>query len=249
MKNKKLIAIIITAALTLTACQSSKANIGASTEVSGDSTSVTETTVSTSSFETSEVSTEESKAEELTPDEKKRKEYIDKLKTFTDDDTAEHVMEVLGDDYIVVGSGMESYFYNINENERIEVHPIPLNVVYCHYRAQQIQLNGKVDIFSDEFNEKVNKLTDKSTLDDVEKIFGKEHFYGGFVPKNETEKISTYKYECYCSEDNRYSEYLEFAYYNSKLELYISKIISIVDSRNLRSPDGSTELSNYSEFN
>ena len=249
MKNKKLIAIIITAALTLTACQSSKANIGASTEVPGDSTSVTETTVSTSSVETSEVSTEESKAEELTPDEKKRKEYIDKLKTFTDDDTAEHVMEVLGDDYIVVGSGMESYFYNINENERIEVHPIPLNVVYCHYRAQQIQLNGKVDIFSDEFNEKVNKLTDKSTLDDVEKIFGKEHFYGGFVPKNETEKISTYKYECYCSEDNRYSEYLEFAYYNSKLELYISKIISIVDSRNPRSPDGSTELSNYSEFN
>jgi len=249
MKNKKLIVIIITAALMLTACQSSKANIGASTEVSGDSTSVTETTVSTSSVETSEVSTEESKAEELTPDEKKRKEYIDKLKTFTDDDTAEHVMEVLGDDYIVVGSGMESYFYNINENERIEVHPIPLNVVYCHYRAQQIQLNGKVDIFSDEFNEKVNKLTDKSTLDDVEAIFGKEHFYGGFVPKNEAENISTYKYKCYCSEDKRYIECLEFAYYNSKLELYISKAFGIVDSRNPRSPDGSTELSNYSEFN
>ena len=104
MKNKKLIAIIITAALTLTACQSSKANIGASTEVPGDSTSVTETTVSTSSVETSEVSTEESKAEELTPDEKKRKEYIDKLNIFTDDDTTEYVMEVLGDDYVNIGS-------------------------------------------------------------------------------------------------------------------------------------------------
>ena len=249
MKNKKLIAIIITAALTLTACQSSKANIGASTEVSGDSTSVTETTVSTSSFETSEVSTEESKAEELTPDEKKRKEYIDKLKTFTDDDTAEHVMEVLGDDYIVVGSGMESYFYNINENERIEVHPIPLNVVYCHYRAQQIQLNGKVDIFSDEFNEKVNKLTNKSTMKDVETIFGTEFRYGSFIPKNGTEKVDTYKYLWYRSEDDRYWEYLEFAYYNSKLELYISRIISIVDSSLPHSSDGSTELSNYSEFN
>ena len=249
MKNKKLIAIIITAALMFTACQSSKANIGASTEVSGDSTSVTETTVSTSSVETSEVSTEESKAEELTPDEKKRKEYIDKLKTFTDDDTAEHVMEVLGDDYIVVGSGMESYFYNINENERIEVHPIPLNVVYCHYRAQQIQLNGKVDIFSDEFNEKVNKLTNKSTMKDVETIFGTEFRYGSFIPKNGTEKVDTYKYLWYCSGDNRYLEYLEFAYYNSKLELYISRVIKVVDSSFPRSSDGSTELSNYSEFN
>ena len=45
MKNKKLVAIIITAALTLTACQSSKANIGTSTEVPGDSTSAEETTV------------------------------------------------------------------------------------------------------------------------------------------------------------------------------------------------------------
>ena len=249
MKNKKLIAIIITASLMLTACQSSKANIGASTEVSGDSTSVTETTVSTSSVETSEVSTEESKAEELTPDEQKRKEYIDKLKTFTDDDTAEYVMEVLGDDYVNIGSGVDWYVYTINDSEIIEVYPALNAVIYNHDYIQQIQLNGKVDIFSDEFNEKVNKLTDKSTLDDVEKIFGKEHFYGGFVPKNETEKISTYKYECYCSEDNRYSEYLEFAYYNSKLELYISRIISIVDSSLPHSSDGSTELSNYSEFN
>ncbi len=249
MKNKKLIAIIITVALTFTACQSSKANIGASTEVSGDSTSVTETTVSTSSVETSEASTEESKAEELTPDEKKRKEYIDKLKTFTDDDTVEYVMEVLGDDYVNIGSGTEWYLYTINDNESIEVYP-PLNaVVYNHDRAQQITLDGKVDILSDEFNEKVNKLTDKSTLDDVEAIFGKEHFYGGFVPKNETENISTYKYKCYCSEDKRYIECLEFAYYNSKLELYISKTFGIVDSRNPRSSDGSTELSNYSEFN
>ena len=249
MKSKKLIAIIITASLMLTACQSSKANIGASTEVSGDSTSVTETTVSTSSVETSEVSTEESKAEELTPDEQKRKEYIDKLKTFTDDDTMDYVLEVLGNDYKNYDLRNEYYVYTINEKEKITVNFITNCVVYGHEMLQQIPLNGKVDIFSNEFNEKVNKLTDKSTLDDVEKIFGKEHFYGGFVPKNETEKISTYKYECYCSEDNRYSEYLEFAYYNSKLELYISKIISIVDSRNPRSPDGSTELSNYSEFN
>lgn len=249
MKSKKLIVIIITAAFMLTACQSSKANIGASTEVPEDLVSTTETTVSTSSVETSTVSTEESKAEELTPDEQKRKDYIDKLKTFTDDDTAEHVIEVLGDDYIVVGSGMESYFYNINENECIEFHPSPLNVSYCHYRAQQIPLNGKVDIFSNEFNEKVNRLTDKSTMKDVETIFGTEFRYGSFIPENGTEKVDTYKYMWYCSEDNRYIEYLEFAYYNSKLELYISRVIIVVDSSFPRSPDGSTELSNYSEFN
>lgn len=249
MKNKKLVAIIITAALTLTACQSSKANIGTSTEVPGDSTSVEETTVSTSSVEISEVSTEESKAEELNPDEKKRKEYIEKLKTFNDDDTVEYVMEVLGDDYVDIGSGIQWYLYTINDNESIEVYP-PVNlVVYYHDRAQQIILNGKVDVFSDEFNKKVNELTDKSTLDDVETIFGKEHFYGGFVPENKTETVGTYIYKCYCSEDNRYIECLEFAYYNSKLELYISKTFGIVDSRNPRLPDGSTELSNYSEFN
>ena len=72
MKNKKLVAIIITASFMLTACQSSKANIGASTEVPEDSTSVTETTVSTSSVETSEVSTEESKDVTLSNEDKRR---------------------------------------------------------------------------------------------------------------------------------------------------------------------------------
>ena len=249
MKNKKLIAIIITASFMLTACQSSKANIGASTEVPEDSTSVTETTVSTSSVETSEVSTEESKAEELTPDEQKRKEYIDKLKTFTDDDTMDYVLEVLGNDYKNYDLRNEYYVYTINEKEKITVNFITNCVVYGHEMLQQIPLNGKVDIFSNEFNEKVNKLTDKSTLDDVEKIFGKEHLYGNFVPKNKTESVRTYEYEWYRSDDNRYSEYLEFAYYDSKLELYITRIIRIVDSRNPRSSDGSTELSNYSEFN
>ena len=76
MKNKKLIAIIITVALTFTACQSSKANIGASTEVSGDSTSVTETTVSTSSVETSVASTDESNNEILSEKDKRRKELF-----------------------------------------------------------------------------------------------------------------------------------------------------------------------------
>ena len=249
MKNKKLIAIIITASFMLTACQSSKANIGASTEVSGDSTSAEETTVSTSSVETSEVSTEESKAEELTPDEQKRKEYIDKLKTFTDDDTAEYAVEVLGDDYKIVGSGFETYIYTINSDEGISVVPGMNKVAYYHYRAQQIPLNGKVDIFSDEFNEKVNRLTDKSTMNDVETIFGTEFRYGSFIPENGTEKVDTYKYLWYCSGDNRYLEYLEFAYYNSKLELYISRVIKVVDSSFPRSSDGSTELSNYSEFN
>ena len=137
MKNKKLVAIIITAALTLTACQSSKANIGTSTEVPGDSTSAEETTVSTSSVEISEVSTEESKAEELNPDEKKRKEYIEKLKTFNDDDTVEYVMEVLGDDYVDIGSGIQWYLYTINDNESIEVYP-PVNLLMCDKEVVEV---------------------------------------------------------------------------------------------------------------
>ena len=76
MKNKKLVAIIITAALTLTACQSSKANIGTSTEVPGDSTSAEETTVLTSSVETSKVSTEENRGETLSNEDKRRIELF-----------------------------------------------------------------------------------------------------------------------------------------------------------------------------
>ena len=87
MKNKKLIAIIITASLMLTACQSSKANIGASTEVSGDSTSVTETTVSTSSVETSEVSTEENRGETLSNEDKRRIELFERASTVKRDDS------------------------------------------------------------------------------------------------------------------------------------------------------------------
>ena len=87
MKNKKLIAIIITVALTFTACQSSKANIGASTEVPEDSTSVTETTVSTSSVETSVASTDESNNEILSEKDKRRKELFERASTVKRDDS------------------------------------------------------------------------------------------------------------------------------------------------------------------
>ena len=87
MKNKKLVAIIITASFMLTACQSSKANIGASTEVSGDSTSAEETTVSTSSVETSEVSTEENRGETLSNEDKRRIELFERASTVKRDDS------------------------------------------------------------------------------------------------------------------------------------------------------------------
>ena len=86
MKNKKLVAIIITASFMLTACQSSKANIGASTEVPEDSTSVT-SLVSTSSVETSEVSTEENRGETLSNEDKRRIELFERASTVKRDDS------------------------------------------------------------------------------------------------------------------------------------------------------------------
>ena len=71
----------------LTACQSSKANIGASTGVSGDSTSAEETTVSTSSVETSAASTDESNNEILSNEDKRRIELFERASTVKRDDS------------------------------------------------------------------------------------------------------------------------------------------------------------------
>ena len=121
MKNKKLVAIIITAALTLTACQSSKANIGTSTEVPGDSTSAEETTVLTSSVETSKVSTEENRGETLSNEDKRRIELFKRASTVKRDDSEGAILKKMGDGYTVIGSGISRYLYKIYPWEYFKV--------------------------------------------------------------------------------------------------------------------------------
>ena len=173
MKNKKLIAIIITASLMLTACQSSKANIGASTEVSEDSTSVTETTVSTSSVETSAASTDESNNEILSEKDKRRKELFEKASTVKRDDREWDILKKMGDGYREIGSGISRYLYEIYPWEYFQVgNGLGDFLAYYNLKSEEVELNGKISRFPKEISDKLNQLNSESTLENVEELFG-----------------------------------------------------------------------------
>ena len=223
MKNKKLIAIIITAALTLTACQSSKANIGASTEVPGDSTSVTETTVSTSSVETSEVSTEESKDVTLSNEDKRRIELFERASTVKRDDSEGAILKKMGDGYIVIGSGISHYLYEICPWEYFEVgNGLGDYLAYYNYKSEEVELNGNISRFPKEISDKLNQLNSESTLENVEELFGNP---------SESDNMLVYNFTAvekgieYFGEDN---VWLYFGY-TDKLKVYIPNSIVYVN--------------------
>ena len=173
MKNKKLVAIIITAALTLTACQSSKANIGASIEVPGDSTSVTETTVSTSTVETSNVSTDENNNEILSEKDKRRKELFERASTVKRDDREWDMLEKMGDGYREIGSGISRYLYEIYPWEYFQVgYGFGDYLAYYNYKSEEIELDGNIDLFPKDISDKLNRLNSESTLENVVELFG-----------------------------------------------------------------------------
>ena len=223
MKNKKLIAIIITAALTLTACQSSKANIGASTEVPEDSTSVTETTVSTSSIETSEVSTEESKDVTLSNEDKRRIELFERASTVKRDDSEGAILKKMGDGYIVIGSGISRYLYDICPWEYFEVgNGLGDYLAYYNYKSEEVKLNGNISRFPKEISDKLNQLNSESTLENVEELFGNP---------SESDNMLVYNFTAvekgieYFGEDN---VWLYFGY-TDKLKVYIPNSIVYVN--------------------
>jgi len=223
MKNKKLIAIIITVALTFTACQSSKANIGASTEVSGDSTSVTETTVSTSSVETSEVSTEENRGETLSNEDKRRIELFERASTVKRDDSEGAILKKMGDGYIVTGSGISRYLYEICPWEYFEVgNGLGDYLAYYNYKSEEVELNGNISRFPKEISDKLNQLNSESTLENVEELFGNP---------SESDNMLVYNFTAvekgieYFGEDN---VWLYFGY-TDKLKVYIPNSIVYVN--------------------
>ena len=223
MKNKKLIAIIITVALTFTACQSSKANIGASTEVSGDSTSVTETTVSTSSVETSVASTDESNNEILSEKDKRRKELFERASTVKRDDREWDILEKMGDGYREIGSGISRYLYEIYPWEYFQVgNGMGDFLAYYNYKSEEVELNGNISRFPKEISDKLNQLNSESTLENVEELFGNP---------SESDNMLVYNFTAvekgieYFGEDN---VWLYFGY-TDKLKVYIPNSIVYVN--------------------
>ena len=223
MKNKKLIAIIITALLMLTACQSSKANIGASTEVSGDSTSAEETTVSTSSVETSAASTDESNNEILSNEDKRRIELFERASTVKRDDSEGAILKKMGDGYIVIGSGISRYLYEICPWEYFEVgNGLGDYLAYYNYKSEEVELNGNISRFPKEISDKLNQLNSESTLENVEELFGNP---------SESDNMLVYNFTAvekgieYFGEDN---VWLYFGY-TDKLKVYIPNSIVYVN--------------------
>ena len=157
----------------LTACQSSKANIGASTEVPEDSTSVTETTVSTSSVETSAASTDESNNEILSEKDKRRKELFEKASTVKRDDREWDILKKMGDGYREIGSGISRYLYEIYPWEYFQVgNGLGDFLAYYNLKSEEVELNGKISRFPKEISDKLNQLNSESTLENVEELFG-----------------------------------------------------------------------------
>ena len=227
MKNKKLIAIIITVALTFTACQSSKANIGASTEVSGDSTSVTETTVSTSSVETSEVSTEESKDVTLSNEDKRRIELFERASTVKRDDSEGAILKKMGDGYIVTGSGISRYLYEICPWEYFEVgNGLGDYLAYYNYKSEEVELNGNISRFPKEISDKLNQLNSESTLENVVELFGDPFEVDNMTYWKFTNEDGNEENGIIYFGDNKVS--LFFGYTN-ELKVYIINSIKYVD--------------------
>ncbi len=227
MKNKKLIAIIITVALTFTACQSSKANIGASTEVSGDSTSVTETTVSTSSVETSVASTDESNNEILSEKDKRRKELFEKASTVKRDDREWDILKKMGDGYREIGSGISRYLYEIYPWEYFQVgNGMGDFLAYYNYKSEEVELNGNISRFPKEISDKLNQLNSESTLENVVELFGDPFEVDNMTYWKFTNEDGNEENGIIYFGDNKVS--LFFGYTN-ELKVYIINSVKYVD--------------------
>ena len=220
---KKCAVLAVVAAVMLTACQNSKANIGASTEVPGDSTSVTETTVSTSSVETSEVSTEESKDVTLSNEDKRRIELFERASTVKRDDSEEAILKKMGDGYIVIGSGISRYLYKICPWEYFEVgNGLGDFLGYFNLKSEEVELNGNISRFPKDISDKLNRLNSESTLEDVEELFGNP---------SKSDKMLAYEFTTgekgieYFGED---TVWIYFGY-TDKLKLYVANSIIYVN--------------------
>ena len=152
----------VMAAVMLTVCQNNVVNSDITAESTENTSGITQTS-----------DTEQSGTESLTEGERQRNELFERAKTIQQDDTTFQMLEKLGDGYVDIGSGISCYCYFIDNREHSEYFEVYLGTLsYCNKKAEEIELNGKVDVYSADISEKFNKLTERSTLDDVERILG-----------------------------------------------------------------------------
>lgn len=160
----------VMAAVMLTACQNNVVNSDITAESTENTSGITQTS---NTEQNSDDSKEESGTESLTKEEQRRNELFERASTVKRDDSEGAILEKMGDGYIVTGSGISRYLYNICPWEYFQVgNGLGDFLAYYNYKSEEVELNGNISRFPKEISDKLNQLNSESTLENVEELFG-----------------------------------------------------------------------------
>lgn len=117
MKKFAGIAFVMSAVM-LTACQNNVVNSDITAESTENTSGITQTS---NTEQNGDDSKEESGTESLTKEEQRRNELFERASTVKRDDSEGAILKKMGDGYIVTGSGISRYLYEICPWEYFEV--------------------------------------------------------------------------------------------------------------------------------
>ena len=210
----------VMAAVMLTACQNNVVNSDITAESTENTSGITQTS---NTEQNGDDSKEESGKESLTKEEQRRNELFERASTVKRDDSEGAILEKMGDGYIVTGSGISRYLYNICPWEYFQVgNGLGDFLAYYNYKSEEVELNGNISRFPKEISDKLNQLNSESTLENVEELFGNP---------SESDNMLVYNFTAvekgieYFGEDK---VWLYFGY-TDKLKVYIPNSIVYVN--------------------
>ena len=210
----------VMAAVMLTACQNNVVNSDITAESTENTSGITQTS---NTEQNGDDSKEESGTESLTKEEQRRNELFERASTVKRDDGEGAILKKMGDGYIVIGSGISRYLYEICPWEYFEVgNGLGDYLAYYNYKSEEVKLNGNISRFPKEISDKLNQLNSESTLENVEELFGNP---------SESDNMLVYNFTAvekgieYFGEDN---VWLYFGY-TDKLKVYIPNSIVYVN--------------------
>ena len=210
----------VMAAVMLTACQNNVVNSDITAESTENTSGITQTS---NTEQNGDDSKEESGTESLTKEEQRRNELFERASTVKRDDSEGAILKKMGDGYIVIGSGISRYLYEICPWEYFEVgNGLGDYLAYYNYKSEEVKLNGNISRFPKEISDKLNQLNSESTLENVEELFGNP---------SESDNMLVYNFTAvekgieYFGEDN---VWLYFGY-TDKLKVYIPNSIVYVN--------------------
>lgn len=219
MKKFAGIAFVMSAVM-LTACQNNVVNSDITAESTENTSGITQTS---NTEQNGDDSKEESGTESLTKEEQRRNELFERASTVKRDDSEGAILKKMGDGYIVTGSGISRYLYEICPWEYFEVgNGLGDYLAYYNYKSEEVELNGNISRFPKEISDKLNQLNSESTLENVEELFGNP---------SESDNMLVYNFTAvekgieYFGEDN---VWLYFGY-TDKLKVYIPNSIVYVN--------------------